>query len=495
MSGKKISRREMLKGMGLAVAGTAVAACAPQTVVVKEQVPVTQIVKETVKETVVVEGTPQVVEKEVTRVIEKVVEKVVPATPEPPEPVVLEAWHWDEFEEEIMEFASDLVEEKSDGMISAKAVIIPGQEYNTKGIAAIAAGTPPDCSQIEMLPACIYGGMLNLMPFYELDKEEVDRCQYYDISIAPQIWHGGLYSIFDGAAGWGPICFYNVDLFEEYGQKTPGDYIAEGSWDWDAYLSIAEAMTIDEDGDGTPDIFGCSGLGLTWSSVTMPFIESANGKIFDDTYEKVLFDSPEVRSALNFQLETKKYAPAGFGVEVPGGAESGKIAMWHSWPTGAPDYPDRLAFNWMPAPMLENPDTGKAQWGWVYHGGRNIPSGSKHHNEAWEYLKLWTGCEAQSKRFDAAFIVPTRTVISEELLMSSPSIKKIPEQAPLLVEFFLEAGEKDYFYMPFLSNWWEMQSEMNAELSLLWTGDQTMDETMVNVVRILEKLLAKAEKP
>ena len=42
---------------------------------------VTEVVMETVKETVIVEGTPEVVEKEVTKVVE--VEKVVTATPEP----------------------------------------------------------------------------------------------------------------------------------------------------------------------------------------------------------------------------------------------------------------------------------------------------------------------------------------------------------------------------------------------------------------------------
>ena len=52
---------------------------------------VTQVIKETIKETVVVEGTPQVVEKEVTRVIEVEKEVEVPVTvaPEPKEPVTL----------------------------------------------------------------------------------------------------------------------------------------------------------------------------------------------------------------------------------------------------------------------------------------------------------------------------------------------------------------------------------------------------------------------
>jgi len=64
MSAKKISRREMLKGLGLAMAGTALAACAPK--VVKETVVVEKPVEKVVKETVIVAGTPQVVEKVVT---------------------------------------------------------------------------------------------------------------------------------------------------------------------------------------------------------------------------------------------------------------------------------------------------------------------------------------------------------------------------------------------------------------------------------------------
>ena len=72
--------------INLIIAATLLAACATPTPEVVEKI-VTQVVKETVKETVIVEGTPQVVEKEVTKLVEKVVttvvEKVVTPTPEP----------------------------------------------------------------------------------------------------------------------------------------------------------------------------------------------------------------------------------------------------------------------------------------------------------------------------------------------------------------------------------------------------------------------------
>ena len=75
-------KRKILQLCVWAVVGILVlSACQPQTVIVEKEVRVTEVVKEVVKETVVVEGTPQVVEKEVT----KVVESVVTATPVPTE--------------------------------------------------------------------------------------------------------------------------------------------------------------------------------------------------------------------------------------------------------------------------------------------------------------------------------------------------------------------------------------------------------------------------
>ena len=63
MSHKKVSRRQMLKGLGAAVAGTALAACQPKTVIVEKEV------EKIVKETVMVEGTPKVVEKVVKETV------------------------------------------------------------------------------------------------------------------------------------------------------------------------------------------------------------------------------------------------------------------------------------------------------------------------------------------------------------------------------------------------------------------------------------------
>jgi len=76
---RRISRRNMMRGAAVGAATAALSACQPKVVEVTREVE--KVVKEVVKETVVVGGTPEVVEKEVTRVIEAEVqpqgEKVV----------------------------------------------------------------------------------------------------------------------------------------------------------------------------------------------------------------------------------------------------------------------------------------------------------------------------------------------------------------------------------------------------------------------------------
>ncbi|MFH1085976.1 MAG: extracellular solute-binding protein [Chloroflexota bacterium] len=74
---EKLSRRSLLRGIGLGAAGAMLAACQPKVVekIVKETVVVTQ--EKLVKETVVVKEAVEV-QKEVTRVVEKMVEKPAP---------------------------------------------------------------------------------------------------------------------------------------------------------------------------------------------------------------------------------------------------------------------------------------------------------------------------------------------------------------------------------------------------------------------------------
>lgn len=101
MEKKPITRRDFIKGAGLAIGASILAACAPQTVIQTQvvekevQVPVTQVVKETsiVKETVQVS-----------------VDKVITATPVPtkvPAPAVMDIWFNTDIPDITKEWTSD----------------------------------------------------------------------------------------------------------------------------------------------------------------------------------------------------------------------------------------------------------------------------------------------------------------------------------------------------------------------------------------------------
>ena len=95
------------------------------TRVVEKEKEVTKVVKQVVKETVMIEGTPQVIEKEVTRVIEKV------ATPVPEE-ITLQVWNiWGGTRVPMMEDMFKRFSEVHPG-ITVENVLSPGGERPAK---------------------------------------------------------------------------------------------------------------------------------------------------------------------------------------------------------------------------------------------------------------------------------------------------------------------------------------------------------------------------
>jgi len=55
------------------------------------------------------------------------------------------------------------------------------------------------------------------------------------------------------------MLYYNVDMFTEYGVKTPKEHFLEGTWTWDTFLETMVAMTKDTNGDSKIDTYGLNG--------------------------------------------------------------------------------------------------------------------------------------------------------------------------------------------------------------------------------------------
>ncbi|MBA8815127.1 multiple sugar transport system substrate-binding protein [Microbacterium halimionae] len=127
-------------------------------------------------------------------------------------------------------------------------------------------------------------------------------------------------------AGFVPLAvFYNKTLFESAG-------INEFPTTWDEWVDVASTLTVDEDGDGTPEQYGVAlpdhatvANGL-WPSLFV----SGGGEIVVDGTEAVI-DSPENAATLEYwtsAVADKKISPTGLdGIGADELFSAGKAAM------------------------------------------------------------------------------------------------------------------------------------------------------------------------
>lgn len=101
-----------------------------------------------------------------------------------------------------------------------------------------------------------------------------------------QDYKGKSYGVLPPWAGT-KLIYFNLTMMENYGVKTPYDYIAEGNWTWDTFYQCAKDCTKDTNGDGALDTIGTNTL--AFSSLVNILIEGADGKLASN------LESAEVR--------------------------------------------------------------------------------------------------------------------------------------------------------------------------------------------------------
>jgi multiple sugar transport system substrate-binding protein len=180
---------------------------------------------------------------------------------------------------------------------------VPWGDAWPKTLAAIETGTAPDFQfDLPELNISAYqaGGII---PVTDL-VEKIDQEQGYIKSVSNPYYHQGHY--------WGvPIwhipfaLIYRPSYFQKYLGTT------EPPADWDEFLEYAEKLTVDEDGDGTPDIYGIgivAGKTLCTVEQIWAFLAQTGTTLFDRD-GTVSFHSPEAIQALQMYKDLFKFAP------------------------------------------------------------------------------------------------------------------------------------------------------------------------------------------
>ena len=393
---KNVSRRDFLKAAAVTAAGSALVACAPQAT------PTPQIVQ--VEVTKIVEGTPQTV--------------IITATPEPtkpPEPTAAPVVKTGEIRALVLK--GPPVEPVTEFMTAAFQAKYPQVtikvEYDGAGDAAkyatlAASGTMADIffsADLWVVPFAKNSISLDLKPLAQADPEMK------------------LDDIFSSMLGLGTIndqihmlpssldvvtMYYNKDLFD----KAKADY-PKDTWTWDDLTAALKKITeIGKDASGNPQYWGISNATWNWWATYYPFIVGYGGKILDA--KKSTWSDPKTIAGLTAYTElwTKHNVGQPLGVDVGGDPFNlGRAAIYTHIPGVRSGVRTAVGdkFKWDVQMMPLMPDgkhrTGMGAW------GLSAYSGSKDKDLAYNYVKQ--------------LVMPSLQMIMAKKEMGTPLVKSV----------------------------------------------------------------------
>lgn len=249
-------------------------------------------------------------------------------TPAPPEKVTirLTTWAGEGESRELQELVLDKINASQDefDIIHEPAPA----DYYTKVQTALAAGTGADLiwlSQEWIAGFASRGALLDITDLVsEVDAPAAQMDQYFPDILKTAQYQGRLYGL-----PWisqPVVLYYNPKLFDEAGLPYPDE-----SWDWDKFMEMAQALTKDTDGDGTPDQYGFTLTG--WPPIHM-FIWQAGGEVITPDLQSSPIDSPEAVEGAGFyasMIYNTECCPAEETIAEQGFSEmfkAGKVAMF-----------------------------------------------------------------------------------------------------------------------------------------------------------------------
>lgn len=210
--------------------------------------------------------------------------------------------------------------------LKVEANVVAAADALTKYMAACMSNDAPDIFQNSFQPSLVNKGYAQAWDEY-IDfsiglwddlRDSVEMLRFKD----------KIYSVQADHARWDNALFYNVELFDELGLKTPTEYYEEGNWTWDTMRELAMQATIDENGDGMPEVYG-----IAWTT-GVQFVYSTGTSVtaLDSSSELGAVNntlSSDVARAITFctDLLTKDNCAISEG-DLRADFAAGKIAMY-----------------------------------------------------------------------------------------------------------------------------------------------------------------------
>lgn len=318
---------------------------------------------------------------------------------------------------------------------------IPHDEYTSKMLTMMAAGTAPDvffCFAYDYR-SFIEGGQL--LDITENFNKEYSIDDYIDSSAAIMNVDG-VYGI--SSCTVSPVLYYNKEIFDKAGLDYPPSDPAE-AWTWDEFVDIANELTIVENGKTTQ--YGV--YGLENSYMFSALIMSNGGSYWDDNNNitETMINSPETAEVMQAIYDLRVVDGASFlaaqidpdvFISAANMLQTGKIAMLvdGSWAL------QELANMDFEVGVGVLPKFKDA----VTHGQAHLHTAwvnTEHPQEAWELINFLSGDDYLLANIQAGLWMPhKKEYYTEEGIAKwyNPDVhpEGFTEMAPYFVEALVE---------------------------------------------------------
>ncbi|WP_017414306.1 ABC transporter substrate-binding protein [Clostridium tunisiense] len=218
------------------------------------------------------------------------------------------------------------------------------------------------------------------------------------------------------------VLYYNEDMLKEKGVAVPKT--------WDELKQATAKLTVDSNSDGNPEVYGLA-LENNISTDFAIFVQQAGGEIIDEKADKINFNTPETKEAVEFisgMIKGKTATLAGEDKNANNTLIKGKAAMCIASTSAIPYLEQGMKSKWFAAPL----PTYKADVQLYY--GTNVAmfntSTPEQKLAAWLYTKFLTNTENTSYFSMQTGYMPVRKSASEsetyKAFLKEHPVKEIP---------------------------------------------------------------------
>ena len=366
---------------------------------------------------------------------------------------------------------------KKNPEVSIELIPIPSDGYEQKLITQLTGGSGPDLFYVDavFMSRLIEGKAVEPLSQFLKSRESFANPDEY----AEGLWgaakkDGEIYGV---PVDCNPlVMYYNIDLFNELGIKTPQQYYEEGNWNWETFKKVTTELKNKEK----------KGFIQEKSLVSIDsWIWSNGGMIFDEKGHLVLDKNEKAREAIAFINNLVREGNAVYAGSLPEG--QGLESMFLSKQVGMV-----AAGRWL-TPMFHEAGINFDYIPWPTNTGKpmepvavpvaylSVNANSNNKKEAMKFLSFYVSKEGQTTRLSGmGNSIPSVSGIDDV-------VKDVPEHTEYIFQareigYALGSPQEKSALTPGLVN------EIQDLYEVMLLGNSTPEETVKKVVNMIKSM-------